>query len=331
MNTVFIVPTGIGAEIGGHSGDATPAARLIGSVSDKIILHPNVVNGSDINEMPPNALYVDGNHLDIFLQGDVGLKEVRANKVLVAINPGDNFNAINAVSACRATSGIDASVLILKKKLILKARIDQDGLATGEVKGVDALIDQVCDMDFDALAIVTEIEIDPAVGLNYFENGGANPWGAVESMACRPISASLCKPVAHAPIDSGAFKGVKMFADPRMAAEFVSIAYLFCVVKGLHQAPRWALWQRDQDAMWVKDIDVMVSPDMKFGYPHYRCMKHNIPILIVEENTTILPRAVGPCIKVANYHEAAGWIAARRAGISTESVRRPLPPTKVIR
>ncbi|MCK5606476.1 DUF3326 domain-containing protein, partial [Candidatus Pacearchaeota archaeon] len=34
MNTVFIVPTGIGCKIGGHAGDATPAFKLIASVSD---------------------------------------------------------------------------------------------------------------------------------------------------------------------------------------------------------------------------------------------------------------------------------------------------------
>jgi hypothetical protein len=33
MNTVFIVPTGIGCSIGGHAGDATPAFKLIASLS----------------------------------------------------------------------------------------------------------------------------------------------------------------------------------------------------------------------------------------------------------------------------------------------------------
>ena len=29
FNAVFIVPTGVGAEVGGHAGDATPAAQLL--------------------------------------------------------------------------------------------------------------------------------------------------------------------------------------------------------------------------------------------------------------------------------------------------------------
>lgn len=55
MNIVFIVPTGIGAEIGGHAGDASPAAKLIASLCDNFVTHPNVFNASDINEMPENT------------------------------------------------------------------------------------------------------------------------------------------------------------------------------------------------------------------------------------------------------------------------------------
>ena len=41
FTTVLIVPTGVGAEIGGHAGDATPVASLLASVSDSLITHPN--------------------------------------------------------------------------------------------------------------------------------------------------------------------------------------------------------------------------------------------------------------------------------------------------
>ena len=42
---VMIVPTGIGATIGGYAGDALPAARLLSCVVDRLITHPNVLNG----------------------------------------------------------------------------------------------------------------------------------------------------------------------------------------------------------------------------------------------------------------------------------------------
>lgn len=333
MNVVFIIPTGVGAEIGGHAGDATPAARLVGSVCDRIILHPNVVNASDINEMPPNSLYVDGHMLNRFLSGDIGIKPVRSNKVLVAINPQENnADAINAVAACRATLGVEAEIVILRERLILRTAFDdKTGAATGEVHGIEALIDQVYDMDFDALAIITEIETPKEVAMNYFHNAGVNPWGAVEALACYPVSEALSRPVAHAPIDSGIWRNLKLVTDPRISAEMVSTAFLFCVVKGLHTAPRWSgRLQRDRDALWVADVDVLVSPDMAFGTPHQFCLKHGIPILVVKENTTILPPADGKCVRVANYLEAAGWIASQRAGISPAAVRRPLAYTSLI-
>ena len=56
MYGIFVIPTGIGCEIGGHAGDANPAVKLIASVTDKLIVNPNAVNASDINEMPDNAL-----------------------------------------------------------------------------------------------------------------------------------------------------------------------------------------------------------------------------------------------------------------------------------
>ena len=42
---VLIVPTGIGASIGGYAGDALPVAHGIASVVDTLITHPNVMNG----------------------------------------------------------------------------------------------------------------------------------------------------------------------------------------------------------------------------------------------------------------------------------------------
>lgn len=40
--SVMIVPTGVGAAIGGFAGDALPVARALSSVVDCLITHPNV-------------------------------------------------------------------------------------------------------------------------------------------------------------------------------------------------------------------------------------------------------------------------------------------------
>ena len=67
---ILIIPTGIGCEIGGHAGDANPVCKLLASCSDLLITHPNVVNSSDINEMPDNVWYVEGALLDRFILGE---------------------------------------------------------------------------------------------------------------------------------------------------------------------------------------------------------------------------------------------------------------------
>lgn len=44
--SVMIVPTGVGASIGGFAGDALPVARTLSSVVDCLITHPNVIISS---------------------------------------------------------------------------------------------------------------------------------------------------------------------------------------------------------------------------------------------------------------------------------------------
>src|SRR5262245_34821256 len=117
FNIVFLVPTGINATIGGHAGDAGPVARLLASVCDTLILHPNVVNASDINEMPANALYVEGSVICRLLMGTVGLRRVRSNRVLVVIDRHEEIAysnaAINAVNAARACYGFDCPRIVM--------------------------------------------------------------------------------------------------------------------------------------------------------------------------------------------------------------------------
>ena len=336
MRTVMIIPTGIDCEIGGHAGDATPAARLLGAVSEQLILHPNVTNASDINEMPSNALYVEGGLLDRFLQGKIELEEVKSNKILVVVNGPAKTETVNAVSASRATLGIDAEIIELKHPLIMEAFYDKHGVASGRSQNVANLADQVREYEFDALAIATEIKCDRDLAKDYFKNGGVNPWGGIEAEVSRTLSGLLNKPVAHAPVQpvevleeekNGEWNIV---CDPRMSAEIISNCFLHCVLKGLHKAPRIVF---DRPGLSVRNVDVLVSP-MCYGTPHKACEAAGIPIIYVRDNKTVVEMSelaaknVGG-IFVQNYLEAAGLIAAMGVGISRESLQRPLKGTKV--
>jgi len=329
VNVVMIIPTGIGCEIGGHNGDATPVAKLLASVCDRLILHPNVVNASDINEMPNNSLYVEGSILDNFLGGSINLKEVKKNKILVVYNSPLRPETINAVSAARATLGIDAEMLELKVPLIMTAFFNDLGMASGTVDGWQELVNQIMPYDFDALAIATHIDCPDEVAKRYFKNGGVNPWGGVEAMASKLIANEISLPVAHAPIETESMKGFNVIVDPRMSAEMVSTSFLHCVLKGLHKSPQI---NYDREGMGIEDIDCLVSPINCVGRPHRFCMENNVPIIAVKENRTVLnDKMPEEFIVVENYAEAVGVLVAIKEGISLDTIKRPLKHTNLIK
>jgi hypothetical protein len=312
MNTVFIVPTGIGAAIGGDAGDATPAFKLIASISDIAITHPNVVNASDINEMPDNTWYVEGSILDRFLEGKIRLKKPRSNKILLVVNKPIRSETFNAMNAARYTIGCDVDYIELETDLRMVATMSSAG-ASGKVYGWEELVNQIEGYDYDALAIATPIEVKKEVALHYFKNGGINPWGGVEAVASKLIANAINKPVAHAPIESTDVD-IKTFNEvvlPTIAAEAISQCYIHCVFKGLHKAPRIS-----DTGLSVNDIDCLVSPLKCYGRPHKACEKAGIPIITVKENTTCLDVEPKQHEWVDNYFEAAGYIQSLRAGIT---------------
>ena len=328
MNIVLVIPTGIGAEIGGHAGDGNGVAKLLASVADNLITHPNVLNASDINEMPNNTLYVEGSMLDRFLRGEINLKKAKGNRILLAVNKVNN-DIINATSAARATIGANIRIIELNTPLLMKACM-KNGKATGDISGWDDLVEQVNEYydEFDALAIASPIEVNKEAAENYLINGGVNPWGGIEAKGSKRIADALDKPVAHAPFGN-TLENFDQVVDPRMAAETVSVAYIHCVFKGLHKAPRVSYNSND---LSVKDVDCLITPINCVGEPHWACIKEGIPIIAVKENKTVLNDVMPDSfIVVDNYLEAVGMVQLLKLGMTVESVRRPLPFTTIIK
>ncbi len=345
FNAALLVPTGIGAEIGGHAGDAAPVARLLAAECDTLVTHPNVVNASDINELPDNGLYVEGSVITQLLMGTAALRPVRMNRVLLVIAPHDDPNitahAVNAASAARASMGMDCRILQADSAFRMVAKYSPSGRAAGVVEGAGLLVRQLLRRrhEFDAVAIASVIDVPETFHTEYFAQAGemVNPWGGVEAMLTHAVSMALNVPVAHAPmvasqeileIDVGV-------VDPRMAAEALSTAFLHCVLKGLHRSP--AIEPGGVAApglLKAEDVSCLVIPDGCVGLPTLAAVEQGIPVIAVRENRNLmrndltrLPFAAGKLIIVDNYLEAAGVMAAMRAGVSVESVRRPLRPT----
>ncbi len=345
FNAVLLVPTGIGAEIGGHAGDATPVAALLASVCDTLITHPNVVNASDIIDIPSNALYVEGSVISRLLMGTVGLQRVRRNRLLVVLGSHDDElfvnAAINSVNAARSSYGLICPRIVqLDSRLVMGSHYTSSGRAAGEVTGVESLfeaLDQYAG-EYDAVAITSQISVPSYYHQDYFDSGGnmVNPWGGVEAMLTHAVSGLYNVPSAHSPMlesqeISNADPGV---VDPRMAAEAVSLALLQCILKGLQRSPKIIsdpALLRHHDVLTAEDISCLVIPDGCIGLPTLAALEQGIPVIAVRENKNLmrndlaqLPWSPGQLHLVENYWEAAGVMAAMQAGIDPKAVRRPL-------
>ena len=346
----MVVPTGIGAEIGGHAGDAGPVAQMLAEVTDTLVLHPNVVNASDLNELPENSLYVEGSVLTRLLMGSAGLQPVRANRVLVVVDAHQDElfvnAAVNAVSGSRAAYGLSCpEVVCLDPPVRLRARYSPSGRAAGRVENMEALCNVLDDRrgQYDAVAISSVIDVPHEYHQGYFDAEGemVNPWGGVEAMLTHALSSMYDVPTAHSPMfESREIANMDPgIVDPRMAAEAVSSTFLQCTLKGLQRSPRIVTDPAAMNQAGVftaEDISCLVIPEGCLGLPTLAALEQGITVIAVEENRNLmrndlasLPWAPGQYHKVRNYWEAVGVLAAMRAGIAPESVRRPLVATRV--
>lgn len=352
FNAVLLVPTGIGAEIGGHSGDAGPVARLLASACDTLITHPNVVNGADINELPENGLYVEGSVISRLLMGTVGLQKVRSNRVLLVIDEHEDRRisemTINAASAARATLGLDCPLVVkMEAPIRMRSVYSSSGRAVGRVEGLERLCEVLSRHRpvFDAIALASVVDVPEHFHKDYFKSHGemVNPWGGVEAILSHAISMIFNVPTAHAPmVESMEILNIDPgIVDPRISAEAVSTTFLHSVLKGLHRSPGIMCEMNGfghSGMLSVADISCLIIPDGCIGLPTLAALEQGIPIIAVRENRNqmqndleAMPFAPGKLFVVDNYLEAVGVMTALKAGVAVPAVKRPLAETAVLR
>ena len=348
FNSVMLVPTGIGAEIGGHAGDATPAAALMASVSDSIVTHPNVLNASDLIQVPGNALYVEGSIIARMLMGTSRLLPTRSNRILVLIQSHEDKTfteaAINAVNAARAYYGLTiAEIVVIDPRFRMISEYGPTGVAIGRIHGIEhiwSILDARIG-EFDAVAVSSVIEVPFELHENYYHLKGdvINPWGGVEAMFTHAVSLRYSLPAAHSPMfESKEAADLDVgVVDPRMAAEVISLTFFISVLRGLQNSPRVVPRNLELgQSIGAENISCLVIPDGCLGLPVLAALKQRIPVVAVRENSNLmrnelseLPWKPGQYIAVENYWEAAGVLASLKAGLDPYSVRRPMPAAHV--
>lgn len=285
----FIVPTGVGASIGGFAGDASTWARKL-SKKCKLIVNPNVVNAACFSGITENMLYVEGYSLDAFMRGKCNLVPSENNKIGVVFDKSISHEVlnvhINTINAVKTVYGIDViGYEITDEPVEVEFFVDKSGASMGDVNNLDTIkiaSEKLILKGADAIAIVCSFPEDD--GEDYANGIGVDPVGGVEAIISHYISKELKVPCAHAP----AFENIQIstdIVDSRCSAEYITPTFLPCILLGLSQAPKLI----DKGGISVKDLDFLVMPYNSLGgVPVLEANARNIPVYAVKENKTVL-------------------------------------------
>lgn len=285
----FIVPTGIGASIGGFAGDASCYAREFSKIG-KLIVNPNVVNAGVFSGINENMLYIEGYAIDELFRGKFLIKESKNNKIGVIFDrsiPQEVLNIhINTINAVRTVYGVDIQEYIVTDEDVgVDFYIDKSGISTGYVKNINTLFkagEKLIENGCDALAVVCLFKDEESS--EYSKGIGVDPVGGVEAIISHSLTKEFKVPCAHSP----AFKDYNIpteIVDSRAAAEYLTPTFLPCILLGLSNAPKIS----KNGNISVKNIDYLVVPYSAMGgIPVFEAIKNNIPVYAIKENVTIL-------------------------------------------
>lgn len=301
----FIVPTGVGAAIGGFAGDASCYAAEFAKFS-KLIVNPNVVNAGCFSGIKDNMLYVEGFSVDEFFKGNINLVPSQNNKIGVVFDraiPQDVLNVhINTIRAVKCVYGVDIPYYeITDEKVGVDFKMEESGISTGSVRNVETMLDaskKLLEKGCNAIALVCLFDNPEEDNTEYANGEGTDPVGGIEAVLSHYISKELKVPCAHSP----AFVDYQIYPDlidGKAASEYITPTFLPCVLLGLHNAPLISAAASDSDRqinlcvsesyLSINNLDYLVMPYDSLGStPVFEALKRGIPVYAVKENRTVL-------------------------------------------
>jgi Protein of unknown function (DUF3326) len=342
---VLIIPTGIGASIGGYAGDALPVAKAIATVCDRLITHPNVLNGAALYWPLPNTFYVEGYGLDQFAAGNWGLRTVLHNRIGIIFDQAienDLFvRHLQAVDAAKATLGLNITdYVITDQPLNVELRLTDSGASWGTIENPDSLLraaQKLIDVaKVEAIAVVARFpeDINEQLVLNYRQGNGVDPIAGAEAVISHLIARKFRIPCAHAPACSPL--PLDPSISPKSAAEELGYTFLPCVLVGLSKAPKFITTKTGfcQD-IWADQVNALILPATACGGSATISLnKLGVKIIAVEENQTamqVTPEKLGiEAIRVKSYLEALGILLCDRAGINPEALRTNINSVRIL-
>ena len=289
----FIVPTGVGASIGGYAGDASSYAREFAQKS-KLIVNPNVVNAGGFSGITDNMLYVEGYSLDSFFKGEINLIPSVNNKIGIVYDkaiPNDVLNVhINTQNAVKTVYGINLfGFEETEEEVGVEFFVNNENISVGNVKNISTLensCQKLIDRGSEVIAVVCMFDEPESDNQNYSNGIGVDPVGGVEAIISHYISKKFKIPCAHSP----AFEDYQIhpeLVNPKSASEYITPTFLPCILIGLSNAPK--ITTDLTKGINIRDLDYLVMPYNSLGStPVFEALKHGIKVYSVRENQTEL-------------------------------------------
>lgn len=290
--SIMIVPTGVGASIGGYAGDASRYAQKIAQ-KIPLIVNPNIVNAAVFSGITENMYYVEGWNIEQFVKGNICLCPSKNNKIGIIFDkaiPQNVLNIhINTLNAIKTVYDIDIiGYEITKNKAGIEFYNTQTGISSGNVNNPETLLEagqKLINKGADVIAVVCFFEEPPE---DDYETGkGVDIVGGIEAVISHYLSKKLLCPCVHAP----AFEDVTISSDivnPKVSSEYITPTFLPCLMFGLQNAP---LIKKDysQNCLTYKNIHSIVIPHNCTGSSIVLdAIDKKIPVYAIKENSTIL-------------------------------------------
>ncbi|MBV5260187.1 DUF3326 domain-containing protein [Synechococcus moorigangaii CMS01] len=343
--SMLIIPTGIGAKIGGYAGDGIPVARLMAQVCDRLITHPNVLNGAQLFWPMANTFYVEGYGLDQFAARNWGLKPVRQNRVGLLLDQGIEAELqtrhIQGAEACRATLGLPVTdYVVTDAPLNVTLKVSETGVSWGTIENVGSLLRAaeklIVQAKVEAIAVIARFPDDEDSELlaQYRQGSGVDALAGAEAVISHLLVKKFQIPCAHAPA-LGPLP-IEPELSPKAAAEELGYTFLPCILAGLSYAPQFVTnGDRQHGDIWADQVDSLVIPASACGGSAVLSLAQTQTLIIaVNENDTalsIFPESVGIEVRrVDSYLEAVGMIVAHRAGLDFASLTPSVPSLNAI-
>ncbi|KAG9448965.1 hypothetical protein H6P81_008930 [Aristolochia fimbriata] len=288
-----------------------------------------------------NTLYVEGYALDRFAEGSWALQPVHQNKVGLVLDAGIEeelrIRHLQVADATRASLGLPIIEYVMTDTpLEVQKWLDPvSGQSTGRIKHPDSLLRAVeklvCHSQINAIAVVARFpddEIDEVA--DYRQGKGIDLLAGVEAIISHLVVKEFQIPCAHAPALSPL--PLSLSLSPRSAAEEIGYTFLPCVLAGLSTAPQYIMRESrssSHDCIFASSVDSVILPVDACGgegTQAFASSRFKPLIIAVEENETVLndtPEKLGiEAVRVKNYWEGLGVIAAHKAGVDPKALRR---------